>query len=221
MKFHALSTRLWHWLNVVCVAVLFMSGLNISNAHPRLYWGDQGFAAAQAWLAVPRFPGWATIPGHYSLAEARSWHLLVAWPFALGLLAMWIAMAANRHFARDLATRRAEWRWNAIRADMTRHLRLDFAHEGKFSFLQKLSYGVVLGILLPGMIATGMAISPGLDPLMSPLSALVGGRQSMRSLHFLLAFALLGFTVLHIALVLLSGPVRQMRDMVTGGPREA
>lgn len=221
MKRHALSTRLWHWLNAACVVVLFMSGLNISNAHPRLYWGDQGFAVAQAWLSLPRFPGWATIPGHYSLAEARSWHLLTAWPFALGLLAMWIAMLANRHFLRDLATTPSEWRWAAIRADIARHLRLDFRHPGKFNFLQKLSYGVVLGVLLPGMIVTGMALSPGLDPLIAPVSDLVGGRQSMRSLHFLLAFALLGFTVLHVALVLATNPLRQMRDMITGGADEA
>lgn len=43
MKRHALSTRLWHWLNFACLAVLFMSGLNISNAHPHLYWGHWGF----------------------------------------------------------------------------------------------------------------------------------------------------------------------------------
>ncbi|MFA9200569.1 MAG: cytochrome b/b6 domain-containing protein [Cypionkella sp.] len=221
MRRHALSTRLWHWVNFACVAVLLMSGLNISNAHPWLYWGDQGFLASDAWLFLPRFPGWATIPSHYSLAEARSWHLLVAWPFALGLLAMWIAMLANRHFARDLVTRRDEWRWRAVRDDIAKHLRLEFSHEGKFNFLQKLSYGLVLGVLLPGAIVTGMALAPGLDPLMAPLSDLVGGRQSMRSLHFLFAAALLGFTLLHVALVLVSGPARQMRDMITGGPREA
>ena len=88
MKRHSLSTRLWHWLNLVCVVVLFMSGLTISNAHRRLHWGDWGFAAEQAWLIVPRFPDWMTIPGCYSLAVARDWHILMAWPFALGLLLM-------------------------------------------------------------------------------------------------------------------------------------
>ncbi|WP_371815522.1 hypothetical protein [Erythrobacter sp. JK5] len=39
MKRHALSTRLWHWINFAALTVLFMSGLNISNAHRRLYWG--------------------------------------------------------------------------------------------------------------------------------------------------------------------------------------
>lgn len=220
MKRHALSTRLWHWINLVCVVILFMSGLNISNAHPRLYWGDWGFAAADAWLIVPRFPGWMTIPGHYSLAGAREWHVLMAWPFAIGLLLLWIAMLANRHFRRDLATTREEWRWAAIRADIAKHLRLDLRHEGaKFNFLQKLAYGLVLGVFLPGLVVTGMGISPGMEPLLSPMIEVLGGRQSVRSLHFILAWALFGFFVVHVVLVLLSGPVRQMRDMITGGAR--
>lgn len=218
MKRHALSTRLWHWLNLVCVVVLFMSGLTISNAHPRLYWGDWGFAPEQAWLILPRFPDWMTIPGYYSLAVARDWHLLMVWPFALGLLAMWIAMLANRHFARDIATSRSEWRPASIRRDVAAHLRLDFDHgPGKYNFLQKLTYGLVLGVFLPMMVLTGLSISPGMEPSLGWLIELLGGRQSARSLHFLFAFAIAGFFVLHVVLVLLSGPMRQIRDMITGG----
>jgi thiosulfate reductase cytochrome b subunit len=218
MKRHALSTRLWHWINLVCVVILFMSGLNISNAHPRLYWGDWGFAPEDAWLIVPRFPDWMTIPGRYSLAGAREWHVLMAWPFAFGLLLVWIAMLANRHFSRDLTTSRAEWRWSAIRSDIAKHLRLDFHHSGsKFNFLQKLAYGLVFGVLLPGLIATGMGISPGMEPLLSPMIELVGGRQSVRSLHFIFAWLLFGFFVVHVLLVLLSNPFRQLRDIITGG----
>jgi thiosulfate reductase cytochrome b subunit len=221
MKRHALSTRLWHWLNFACLVILFMSGLNISNAHKRLYWGEWGFEPGQAWLIVPKFPGWTTIPGHYSLADARLWHLAVAWPFALLLLFAWIAILVNGHFRRDLMTRRREWRWSAIRSDVAAHLRFEFDHgDAKFNFLQKLTYGLVLGVLLPGMIVTGLGISPGMEPLMRPVSELVGGRQSMRSLHFIFAWSLFGFLILHVALVLVSHPLRQMRDMITGGPRE-
>ncbi|MBD3730292.1 MAG: cytochrome b/b6 domain-containing protein [Sphingomonadales bacterium] len=215
---HALSTRLWHWLNLACVTILFMSGLNISNAHPRLYWGQWGFAAEDAWLHVPRFPGWMTIPDYYSLAIARDWHVLMAWPFALGLLFMWVAMLANGHFRRDLRTTRAEWRPAAIRQDVIDHLKLKFEHEGaKFNFLQKLAYGSVLGVLLPGMVLSGMAISPGMDAAWPILLDIFGGRQSARSIHFLFAWGIFGFFAIHIALVLLSGPVRQVRDMITGG----
>ncbi len=218
VKRHALSTRLWHWVNFACLAILFMSGLNISNAHPWLYWGEWGFEVDDAWLSLPRFPGWMTIPGHYSLAAARDWHTLIAWPFAAGLAFIWAAMLFNKHFARDLATRRREWRWPAIRSDIAAHLRLDFDHgASKFNFLQKLSYGIVLGVLLPGMIVTGLGISPGIEPFFRPMIDLVGGRQSMRSLHFICAWGLFGFFVLHVVLVLLSQPLRQMRDMISGG----
>ena len=218
MKRHALSTRLWHWLNLACLAVLFMSGLNISNAHPRLYWGHWGFEAEQAWLFLPRFPGWMTVPGHYSLAEARLWHLAVAWPFSLAILLFLIAALLNGHIWRDLVPRMAEWRWSAIRADIVQHLRLDFSHAGgKFNFLQKLAYGAVILFALPLMILTGLAMSPAMDANWPLLVDLFGGRQSARSLHFLMAWGLLGFLLLHVALVLLSGPVKQLRDMITGG----
>lgn len=218
MKRHALSTRLWHWLNLLCLTVLFMSGLNISNAHPRLYWGHWGFEPDQAWLHLPRFPGWMTIPGHYSLSGAREWHLLIAWPFAFALLLYWLAMLANGHFRRDLATARKEWRWSAIRADIVQHLKFDFSHgESKFNFLQKLAYGSILGGALPLMILTGIAMSPAMDANWPWVVDLFAGRQSARSIHFITAWALLAFLLLHIALVLLSGPVRQIRDMIIGG----
>ena len=218
---HAAPTRVWHWINLLAIIVLFMSGLNISNAHPYLYWGEWGFAPEQAWLEVPRFPGWMTIPGFYSLAKARDWHLLMAFPFAFGLLGMWIAMLWNGHFGRDLMTGKRERRWQAIRRDIGQHLRLDFTHsDGKYNFLQKLAYGLVLGVLLPGMVLTGMAISPGMDAACPWLLDIFGGRQSARSIHFLFAWGLFGFFVIHVALVLLTGPIGHLRSMTLGGDHE-
>ena len=218
MKRHSLSVRLWHWLNLVSVVILFMSGLNISNAHRYLYWGQWGFSPDEAWLAVPRFPGWATIPNYYSLASARDWHILMAWPFAMGLLFMWIAMLVNRHFWRDLRTSRSEWRPRAIRAEFINHLKLSFnPGPAKYNFLQRLAYGAVLGVLLPGMIFSGLAISPGFESAAPWLVEAFGGRQSARSIHFIFAWGIFAFTAVHIVLVLLTGPIGQIRAMITGG----
>jgi thiosulfate reductase cytochrome b subunit len=219
MKKHALSTRFWHWTNLFFLVILFMSGLTISNAHRRLYWGDYGYAVEQAWLIVPRFPDWMTIPGYYSLATARDWHNLAAWPFALMLLFMWVAMLVNKHFKRDLVTTRKEWSPKAIWHDIVQHAKFNFEHEGssKYNFLQKLTYGIVLGVFLPMMIFTGISISPGMEPTFGWLVELLGGRQSARSLHFIFAFLLAGFFVLHVFLVLVSGPIKQMSEMITGG----
>lgn len=215
MKRHALTTRIWHWLNVVALVVLFMSGLNISNAHRFLYWGDYGFDPKDAWAAVMRFPAWATIPQRYDLAEARNWHNLAAWLFALSLLAMWAASLINRHFWRDIATSPREW----TPAAWLRAVRSHFSGEedgGRYNSLQKIAYGLVLGVLLPLMILTGLAISPGFEPAAPWLVDLLGGRQSARSIHFIVAWTLFAFAVGHVALAMAPGQRRQLKAMFTG-----
>lgn len=218
MKRHALSTRIWHWVNAFSLAVLFMSGLNISNAHRHLYWGQWGFSPKDAWFHVMRFPGWATIPDYYSLAVARQWHVLFAWVFAVSLLLFMLTALLNGHFKRDLVTSPRDWRPSAIWADVRAHLKLQFAHEGaKYNFLQKAAYGVVLFILLPLMVFTGMAISPGMNAAWSFLLDVFGGRQSARSIHFIVAWSLFAFAVLHVLLVLLNRPIKNLGEMITGG----
>lgn len=218
MKRHALSTRLWHWVNAGALAVLFMSGLGISNAHRHLYWGDYGYDPADAWLHVMRFPGWITLPSTYNLAASRDWHNTAAWVFGLGLLLMWIAMLVNRHFTRDIVAGPRDWSprqwWRVLRSNPRKHETLDGA---KYNSIQKILYGVVLGILLPVMIATGLAISPGFEPAAPWLVDVLGGRQSARSIHFLASWALVVFVVFHIVMVLATGPWRLVRDMITGG----
>ena len=76
---------------------------------------------------------------------------------------------------------------------------------------------MVLFILLPLMLITGMAIRPGMDAAWPFLTDLFAGRQSARSVHFIVAWALFAFFVLHIVLVLLNKPGRNLRDMLTGG----
>src|SRR5690606_19593635 len=153
-----------------------------------------------------------------SLAIARDWHVVFAWVFGLSLLLFLIASLANGHFRRDIATRRSDWTWPAIRADIGAHLRLDFDHAGgRYNFLQKVSYGAVIFVLLPLMVLTGMAMSPGMDASWPFLSQVFGGRQSARSIHFIVAWLLFAFFVVHVVLVLLHKPVANLRDMITGG----
>lgn len=53
---HRLPVRLMHWINVVCLTILLMSGLAIFNAHPALYWG-QGSSFETPWVAITAVPG--------------------------------------------------------------------------------------------------------------------------------------------------------------------
>ena len=217
-KRHALTTRLWHWANAVSIIILFMSGLNISNAHRRLYWGHDGFDPADAWLEVPRFPGWATIPDYYSLASARDWHIVFALVFGFGLLFFLIASLINGHLVRDIFARAKEWSPANIWTDIREHLKFNFEHgEGKYNILQKIAYAGVILVLIPLMIFTGMVMSPGMEAAWPWMTDLFGGRQSARSLHFIAAWLLFGFLVLHLLLVLLAGPIGQIRDMIFGG----
>jgi thiosulfate reductase cytochrome b subunit len=49
---HRLPTRIWHWLNAICVFILLGSGFNILSAHPALYWGAAGNVHDQPWLSI-------------------------------------------------------------------------------------------------------------------------------------------------------------------------
>ncbi|MFO6447644.1 cytochrome b/b6 domain-containing protein [Erythrobacter sp. NE805] len=218
---HALTTRIWHWINAVAIIVLFMSGLNISNAHRYLYWGDYGFDSKDAWLSVIRFPGWATIPGHYNLAVARDWHITAAWPFGIGVLFIWAAMLANGHFRRDLTTTPKDWTPGAVIASLKAHSKSGGTVPAGHGYnpVQRILYGMVFGVLLPMMLFTGLAISPGFQAVAPWLLELLGGRQSARSLHFITAFAIAGFFLIHIVLALADW--RLILEMFTGGRRES
>jgi Ni/Fe-hydrogenase b-type cytochrome subunit len=216
---HRLPTRVWHWVNALSVFVMLMSGLMISNAHPRLYWGEYGANFDAAWLELPRFPGWMTIPSYYSLAGARRWHLAFAWVFAVGLIVYLLIALRNGHIRKDLAPRKAELTPRHIWADIVDHAKLRFPTGDaalRYNILQKLSYGGVIFLLLPLLILSGLTLSPAIDAAWPWLLDLFGGRQSARSIHFICA-ALVGvFILVHLAMVLVAGPLNEIRAMITG-----
>ena len=254
---HALTTRITHWINALCVTVLLMSGLQIFLAHPALYWGQYGSDAdrpafeigaemadgaergfvrlgsraidttgalglvpgADGELTERAFPRWATIPGWRSLTLGRRWHFFFAWLFVANLTAYYLFGLINKHLRRDLAPTRDQLRPRAILADIVDHLRLKFP-KGEaalhYNPLQKLAYLGVIGVLLPIMILTGLTMSPGVDAILPWLVDLFGGRQSARTVHFIAASLLLLFVAVHLAMVVLAGPINGVRAMITG-----
>lgn len=219
VKRHRLSTRLWHGVNVVAMVTLFMSGLGIFNAHPRLYWGQFGANFDTPWLELSRFPGWITLPGSYSLAMSRQWHLAFALIFAFATLFYMVWSLFNRHISRDLAFRRGELSPGHIWQDVKDHARLRFptgAAALRYNVLQKASYIAVIFLLIPGLILSGLTMSPGMNAALPWLTEMFGGRQSARSIHFILAFAVVAFFIVHILMVLLAGPINEVRSIITG-----
>ena len=225
VKRHRLFTRVWHWVNAVAIIVMLMSGLMISNAHPRLYWGQYGANLDKPWLDLTlylergHFPGWATIPSTYNLSLAREWHLAFAWVLAFGFLAYIIVGLLNRHIQRDLALKRGELSPRHLIEEVVHHAQLKFptgAAALSYNTLQKLTYILVLFVLIPLLILTGMCLMPGLAPITGWAIDLFGGRATARSLHFIAAGGIALFIVVHLLLVVLAGPYNEIRSMITG-----
>jgi Ni/Fe-hydrogenase b-type cytochrome subunit len=216
---HRLPTRLWHWLNALTVFIMIGSGLGILNAHPRLYWGQYGANFDRSWLDLPRWPGWLTIPANYNLALSRRWHLFFALVLGFGLIAFMVTSLVNRHFQRDLRVRSQDVAPRNLWADVKAHLALRFhdpERPGAYNILQKLSYVAIIFGLLPLMVLTGLAMSPGMDAAWPWLVVVTGGRQSARSLHFIGMALIAGFIVVHLLLVVLADPINELKSMITG-----
>ena len=253
VKRHSLLVRLTHWVNALCLAFLFMSGLQIFNAHPALYLGQsshfetpvfaidsreengqvQGYTAllghsvdtsgvlglsGGAGHAVERaFPSWITLPSGQDLAGGRHWHFLMAWLLVANGALYLVYGLVSRHFSRDILPDRADLAHTG--QAIVDHARFRFprgenAH--RYNVLQKLAYAGVIFVALPLIVLAGWAMSPGLDAAFPHLTSLFGGRQTARTVHFVVAFALVGFVVVHLAMVLMTGVFNNMRSMITG-----
>jgi thiosulfate reductase cytochrome b subunit len=71
-------------------------------------------------------------------------------------------------------------------------------------------------VLIPLVILTGLTMSPGMDAAWGWLVDVFGGRQSARSIHFICAFLIAGFILVHLIMVVLAGPLNEIRAMITG-----
>jgi thiosulfate reductase cytochrome b subunit len=163
------------------------------------------------------FPYWATIPGPQWLAMGRRWHLFFAWILLINGLAYVTYSVFSRHLTRDLSPTKADWR--SIGQSIKDHLL--FRHptgeaEKHYNVLQKLTYLIVIAVLLPLMILTGWSMSPRLDSILPGWVDWFGGRQSGRTIHFIVAWTLVAFVLIHVFEVVISGLWNHLRSMITG-----
>jgi len=220
---HAWPVRVTHWINALTLFILLGSGLNILNAHPRLYWGQKGSDFDHAFITLHAWPDWLILPSYTDLADARHWHFFFAWVLVVNGVVYLLWSLLSRHIQRDLWPTTADLRAipSSIRDHvLLRHPRGEAAK--RYNVLQRLAY---LGLLLLvcGMVVTGLAMSPGLDAAAPWLVWALGGRQSARTLHFLFAFSIVLFIAVHLAEVALAGVINEVRSMITGRytvPRE-
>ena len=160
------------------------------------------------------FPAWATIPSFPDLATGRVVHFFFAWVL-VGTLLLWtVASLVNGHLRRDLVPTGKDIR--ALPRDIADHATLRFRHERRYGVLQKLSYGGVLFVVFPLIILTGLAMSPAWNAAWPWLLDVFGGRQTARTLHFVCMLLLVLFVIVHVVMVLLGGPINELRSMITG-----
>jgi thiosulfate reductase cytochrome b subunit len=170
------------------------------------------------------FPQWLTSPG--GLAMARDLHFAAAWLLAINGLVYLLFGLLTGHFRRDLLPDAAELRPHHVLADILNHIRLRRARgeaARRYNVLQKLAYIIVIFALLPVMVLSGLTMSPAVTAAMPFLFDMFGGRQSARTIHFLVANLLVLFVFIHVIQVVVTGLFNNMRSMITGRyaiPRE-
>jgi thiosulfate reductase cytochrome b subunit len=179
--------------------------------------GVLGLSNEDGQISQRAFPSWITIPSTLDLATGRRWHFFFAWLLVLNGLAYFAWGCASRHFGRDLLPTRVEL--GHIGREVLDHLRLRFPRgeaARRYNVLQQLAYLVVVFVLFPLMILTGLTMSPGVDSAAPQLLTLFGGRQTARLIHFVAASGLVLFVMVHLVLVLVSGVWNNLRSMITG-----
>jgi thiosulfate reductase cytochrome b subunit len=123
------------------------------------------------------------------------------------------------HFRSNLFPAPADRTWQAFLREIANHIRFrppSAAEAFSYNVLQRAAYLVVIFVLFPLLIWTGLALSPGFNSAFPAGVNLLGGRQSARTLHFFLTVVLLAFVFVHVGMVIWAGFFSRVRAMITG-----
>jgi thiosulfate reductase cytochrome b subunit len=173
--------RVTHWINAIAVIVMIGSGWQLYNASP---------------LFKFTFPGQITIGGW--LAGALLWHFAAMWLLVInGIVYIALGIATGRFRRKLLPIRPRE-----VLADTKAALTFRLSHQdlAVYNAVQKLLY---LGVILAGVVVvlSGLAIWKPVQ--LQELTALFGGYEAARYVHFFAMAAIVGFLVVHIVLALI------------------
>jgi len=200
-------------MSAIGILALIVSGTAILLAHPRLYWGETGAVGTPALIDLP-------IPfllGHSGWG--RYLHFLAAWLCLASGVIYLVHGFASRHFRRDLLPAREELSMAKVQRAVSDHLRRNVADGPdmhSYNVVQRLSYLVVVFVLGPLVLLSGLAFSPALASVAPIIVNAFGGQQSARTIHFFVAAAIVVFVLVHVVLVFTSGFRARMRGMISG-----
>ncbi len=227
--------RITHYVNLLFMVLLLRSGLSILMDHPRLYWNVH-CAPGSEWMRftpveVPTnrvwtakddaryISPWLGLPGYrHTIGTARHWHLLCALFWFLNGLAFVALLFGTDQWKRLMP---ATWHivpdaWAVFVHYATFHMPVEPDAFYRYNALQQLSYFTVVFVMAPLSAMTGWAMSPALDSRFPWYPKVFGGRQSARSIHFLLLLGYVGFVAMHVTMVAATGLARNMNHIVMG-----
>jgi thiosulfate reductase cytochrome b subunit len=184
--------RALHWTNAFAMVLMIMSGWQIYNASPLF-----GFTFSK----TITLGGW--------LAGALLWHFAAMWLLMVnGLIYLAVGLATGR-FRKKLLPITPEGVISDTRAALTGKLSHDDLT--KYNQVQKLLYAgvIVIGILI---VLSGLAIWKPVQ--LQYLTAVFGGYEAARYVHFFCMAAIVAFMVVHVVLALLVP--KSLRAMIIG-----
>ena len=189
---HPVWVRITHWINAIAMLVMIGSGWEIYNASPLF-----GFS----------FPRSITLGGW--LAGALLWHFAAMWVLAVNGIVYVVLGFVSGRFRRKLLPITA----GAVLADTKAALAFRLSHDdlSKYNAVQRLLYA---GIIVVGVIVVLSGLSIWKPVQFQWLTALFGGYDAARYVHFVCMAAIVGFLVIHVLLALLVP--KSLRAMVTG-----
>lgn len=175
---HPLMVRITHWVNAFAMLCMITSGWKIYNASP---------------IFDFMFPRWMTLGGW--LGGALAWHFAALWLLTVNGLAYLLYGLFSGHFRHDFLplSVRAIWR------DFVAALTFRLEHKiGVYNAVQRLLYVAVI-LFAIGVVISGLAIWKPVQ--FQFLTGLLGGYDIARDIHFLMMAGIVGFVVVHLALV--------------------
>ena len=222
---HTAIVRVTHWITTSGVVDLLVSGIEIAISHPRFYWGETGNVFTPPLFQLPVPASRSSVPTGYGfvLPDQNGWsrdlHFEAAWIVVFTGLLYTVSGVFTRHFRRQLLPTGAALKPAALARIVSNHLRFrrpDEAEAWSYNVLQRLTYRVVIFVLFPLMIWTGLAMSPAVVSAFPDMVTALGGHQSARTIHFFGSVFLVVFLLVHIIMVCRAGFKNRTVAMLTG-----
>jgi thiosulfate reductase cytochrome b subunit len=222
---HSLLVRITHWLTFLSFIALLITGIEILISHPRFYWGEVGNVNTKPLFTFHIPSSRDTVPTGYGyvMPDQNGWsrylHFQAAWLLVLTGLIYLAYLLFSGHLRRNLFPTHEQRSLRAFTSRTGQYLRRISSGTKElhtYNVLQRSSYLVVVFVLFPLIIWTGLAMSPSFTSAFPFTASLLGGRQSARTIHLLVTIALVLFVIVHVFMVAISGFRARMRAMITG-----